>query len=98
MRSVFGLEQQKWSSRRNWNPKRGRYFKRTYIVVNEVILSDSNKLYSREIIVMLIMTKIEFLKKICLNGLNVKKSAKYRLSAGRIRLFVFERSHKNLVK
>lgn len=44
------------------------------------------------------MTKIEFLKKICLNGLNVKKSAKYRLSAGRIRLFVFERSHKNLVK
>lgn len=56
MRSVFGLEQLKWSSRRNWNPKR-RYFKRTYIVVNEVILSDPNKLYSREIIVMLIIKK-----------------------------------------
>lgn len=62
MRSVFGLEQLEWS-RGNWNPKRGRFFKRTYIVINEVKLSDPNKLYSREIIVMLIMTKIEFLKK-----------------------------------
>ena len=63
MRSIFGLEQLEWSSRRNWNSKRGRFFKRTYIVINEVKLSDPNKLYSREIIVMLIMTKIEFLKK-----------------------------------
>ena len=63
MRSIFGLEQLEWSPRRNWNPKRGRFFKRTYIVINEVKLSDPNKLYSREIIVMLTMTKIEFLKK-----------------------------------